>query len=706
MKKRYLRALFNVEFVLGAALALVLTAVFGVLASYVPEQDETSFLSPITDRIEFLNIEDVSLDAIFAIKNTQFADPRVVVVNIGEVAPAPDGKIAVLLHKLHAYGARAIGLDVFFDRLHFERFPPERAQEIEALAQALAEVPNVVLASGYDEESLATTIQPVPELGIPFERTAFANLTPDDDGVVRRFTPYRTLREGRQLALPVRLVEMYDAALAAPVLAMDEEPQVIAYTGTYDQFQTVPIDDVIEGDRYAEMMRDAIVLVGFVNEKGLVYLNDTHTTPMGRRTARTLEDGTTEMGIEGPDMAGVLIHANVVNMLLTGEVIRAVPVWGDWLIAFVFGYLSIALYRALRTRVASSRAVGYLITTMLIVESMLVFFLPIISYFFLDIKISYDILTSVVLLFIPCNAYVQSQRFKLLHRSVRRWTERNAPHSTALVHAFDDDNAFIANMRLQHAALRALAMASSLVMARRDAAGQPLPSAAALPDVEVWRALLPEIGEIFLDPRRADEQYFLRYLSGRKLLLLRDSALKHELLATQKQDFNEFVDNEEWEMLLPYVLRLHRETLAGYLGAWRIEQCETLGGTSGVEGESATATRLCLTEAPGLVAPIALAPFTIEAECKVHRQVERFHFSALALRQIDLAPVPVYAGEGVACEPVLAPGIAARLAAAFSVPGSAAATRHSAAVAAQDASTAEERARDASRHVVQGDHTP
>ncbi len=667
MKKRYLRALFNIEFVAGAALALALTAVFGVIADLIPEQDETSFLSPVTGRIEFLNIEDVSLDAIFAIKSTEFSDPRVVVVNIGEVSPAPDAKIAMLLYKLHAYGVRAIGIDVFFDRQHFERFPPERVHEIDALRQALADVPNVILASGYDEDSLRTIIQPVPELGIPRERTAFVNLTPDDDGVVRRFTPYRTLEDGRQTGFPVRLMELYDSSLAVPVRTVPEEPQIIAYSGTYQQYQTVPIDDVIGGDSYASLFDGAIVLVGFVNEKGLVYINDTHTTPMGRRTERTLPDGSTAMGVEGPDMAGVLIHANVVNMLLTGTFITSIPVWGDWLVAFVFGYLSIALYRALRVRVASSRAVGYLITTMLVTESVLVFFMPIIAYFFLDVKISYDILTSVVLLFIPCNAYVQSQRFKLLHRTVRKWSESHAPRATALVHAFDDDNAFIANLRLQHAALRALHTASALEMARRTAAGHALPPQAALPDVEVWCALLPPIGEIFRDPRRSDEQYFLRFLSGRKMMLLRESAVKHELLGTQKQDFNEFVDLEEWEMLLPYVLRLHRETLADHLGTWKIEGRETNGGEGNVEGESIPAMQLCLTEVPGPGAAIPLAPFCIEAECKVHRITELFHFSGLVRRQLEIAPLPVYMGEGVACEPVLPPETVARLAAVFDV---------------------------------------
>ena len=81
-------------------------------------------------------------------------------------------------------------------------------------------------------------------------------------------------------------------------------------------------------------------------------------------------------------------------MLLHGTFISPVPVWADWLLVFLLSYISIAVYRVLRTKPTSRFQVGVLITSMLFSEAVIVFFLPLIAFFYFDIKISYNLMAS------------------------------------------------------------------------------------------------------------------------------------------------------------------------------------------------------------------------------------------------------------------------------------------------------------------------
>ena len=136
MRTRLLRYFLRLEYAFASLLTVALVWLMLLVSDSLPEADDTSFLNPILDRIDFLNIADVSLDAIFAVRDAEYPDTRIKIVNVGEVAPTPDGMIAMLLYKLHAQGARVIGLDIFLDNLHIERFPEERSGEVDEIGRA------------------------------------------------------------------------------------------------------------------------------------------------------------------------------------------------------------------------------------------------------------------------------------------------------------------------------------------------------------------------------------------------------------------------------------------------------------------------------------------------------------------------------------------------------------------------------------------
>ncbi|MBR9974707.1 MAG: CHASE2 domain-containing protein [Bacteroidetes bacterium] len=657
MRKHLFQYFFRLEYLIASLAVLAAVQLMLVISDNLPEADETSFLNPILDRIDFLNIEDVSLDAIFAVKDAEFPHPRIKVINVGEVAPVPDGMIALLLRKLHALGASVVGVDAIFDRLHFERFPPERQDEAEALIEALHELPNVVVVNGFDHRTMQSAFELDPRVRASQAQYGFANLVPDDDGVVRRFLP-RTRVDGEEwLSLPVRLLSIAAPDAVEDLLRLPPEPQIIYYTGTYFQFESVPIEDVVFGSMYdGDFFRNAIVLVGFVNEGGLFYLGDTHKTPMGKK-----------IGVEGPDMPGVLIHANIVNMLLQGDFITPVPAWGDWLLVFLLSYASIAVYRVLRTKPNSRFGVGMLITTMLFTEAVMVFFFPLIAFFYFDVKISYHLMATAVLLFIPANALTTKVQFFLLHRRVVRQFGREAhPVTRALRHAFEDDQPFPARLRLQHSGIVLVQYAWAQRVAEARAEGRDIRPEDFLPDVESWKRWLPEAAAICGDESRrsAALRYTLRFLSGRKDEQLRDSRMREMYLATELPGYNEFDSFEEWELMLPHVLHLWRKTFRDVMehplfvrdSDGGIQRLSISGATEPAKGREIPGE-----QNPGLYSTfsrpsheiVRLSPFCEWTECKLHRTPEFFVFAGLLRKQHGTSLLPAYLGPTPNCEPAL-----------------------------------------------------
>ncbi len=657
MRKRLFQYIFRLEYLIASLLVMGMVQMFIVLSDSLPEADETSFLNPILGRIEYLNITDISLDAIFAVKDAEFADSRVKVVNVGEIAPTPDGMIALLIRKLHALGARVIGIDIIFDEQHFERFPAERQEEIDALISALHDVPGVVVANGFDAASGKPAFTLDPRVRASPARYGFANLIPDPDGVVRRFLP-RTEVEGNQwLSLPVEMLSVAEHAAIAPLLQLPAEPQIIYYTGTFFQFECAPIEDVVFGSMYdGDYFKDAIVLVGFVNEGGLFYLGDTHKTPMGKK-----------IGIEGPDMPGVIIHANVINMLLKGTFISPIPVWGDWLLVFLLTYLSIAVYRVLRTKPASNLQVGLLITSMLITQGIVIFFLPLIAFFYFDIKISYNLMATAALLYIPVSALTTRARFMLLQRRIGKgFADSRNPLPDVLSHAFEDEAPYPAHVRLVHSCAVHVQFAWALHAAEARESGQGLTAVDLLPGIAAWRLRIPEIAAI-CDPanaREAEMRYFIRFLAGKKDEQLRDSLMRETFFSTELSGFNEFVSFEEWELMLPYAQRLWRTVLRSNLEiplAARQEDGAVVGLPRCDAGAVESATSHLVELAPGVFripsSPSSvltrLSPLCEWTECKLHRQQELFVFAGLLRKQRGMPRVPAYLGPTPNCEPAL-----------------------------------------------------
>jgi adenylate cyclase len=129
--------------------------------------------------------------------------------------PLPDGRLAEVIERLAALEPRAVGIDLFRDQPR----PPGQ----EELRQALLRHQNVILAFRFDSGDAAMI--PPPEALRGSDRTGFADVLVDRDGIVRRGLLFLDDGATSYASLPLRLVLEYLRPEGIDLAASPETPE-------------------------------------------------------------------------------------------------------------------------------------------------------------------------------------------------------------------------------------------------------------------------------------------------------------------------------------------------------------------------------------------------------------------------------------------------------------------------------------------------
>ena len=253
-------------------------------------------------------------------------EPRVVLVQtveqdiqkLGEW-PLSDRRMAEALRKILVHGPRAVGVDLYRD------IPvPPGTDELNAL---LAGDPRVVFIEKFGKDAGKRVAGPAVLRGT--ERIGFSDVTPDEDGVVRRGLLYLDDGQTVSTSLALRLALAY---LAADGVAPQPDPDdpthlrlgrstirpleandggyvradaqgyqyLLDYRGGAQRFRTYTLGDVLEGRVEPGLIKGNVVIFG-VNAESV---KDEFLTPFDRFTRR--ERGT----------AGIAVHGYEVSQLV------------------------------------------------------------------------------------------------------------------------------------------------------------------------------------------------------------------------------------------------------------------------------------------------------------------------------------------------------------------------------------------------------
>jgi CHASE2 domain-containing sensor protein len=216
--------------------------------------------------------------------------------------PWPRDAHARLLDRLQAAKARAILYDLLF--VEFSR---QDRELVRATAAARPILPLYMEVPGRNGAAV-TVVEPIAPLREAGALLGHANLSPDEDGIVRRVH----LAEGSAGRLWPHVAAVTACRAAGKACAQPQRgegaglvrarPYLIPYAGGRQHFRTIPFVEVIEGRVPSAFFAGKIVLVGATGAG----LGDAYATPLAERNAL---------------MPGVELNANIVQALVSNRAI-------------------------------------------------------------------------------------------------------------------------------------------------------------------------------------------------------------------------------------------------------------------------------------------------------------------------------------------------------------------------------------------------
>ena len=279
-------------------------------------------------------LENQTLDLCYRLRPLASPPPDLLIVAIDEPSfqeldrpwPWPRRLHAELVRRLSAAGARLIMFDVIFAGA-------TNPEDDQLFADAIREAGNVVLGEALEVArdprfTRRILITPYKPFQLAARAQGLCTITPDADGVVRRF---RLSLAGRETIPLASFQVVRPGNSLSPTLN-----GLIDYAGPPRTLDTVSYYQVIDPERPlpAERIKDRIVLVGHMLEASV--------TPQAQADAFY----TPFFAQGGHLMSGVEIQGNILETLLKGSWGREIPLWGRLALLLVAILLaSLALVR-------------------------------------------------------------------------------------------------------------------------------------------------------------------------------------------------------------------------------------------------------------------------------------------------------------------------------------------------------------------------
>lgn len=296
------------------------------------------FLNPFKETIRDYEVTDIVYSKLR--DHRIELDNNIVLVNTGK----PDrDTIRIVVDRLIDAGAKVIALDVLLEG--------RKNAHTDSLLQAtLTRIEKVVLATeldAYSDDDGKFKMQVGCDTFFGnYVYSGFINfISKDSNSTIRYFSPREMTTDGECLSFPVQAAKLYDPQAVERLFQRDKKLEEIFYTGNGDQFVQYETKDILNPDiDLKKQIQDKIVLVGFLGtyawDKPML---DRHYTPLNERYT----------GRNTPDMYGMVIHANIIQMILNGTYVTELSGFAQFLLTFLFCYLNIHLFYEIFRRVST-----------------------------------------------------------------------------------------------------------------------------------------------------------------------------------------------------------------------------------------------------------------------------------------------------------------------------------------------------------------
>jgi len=323
-------------------LGIVAATCVAVALLYVIPQN-FGFLSPFAQAIGDFDLTDMVFTQ-FRDEGDVAADTSIVIVNIGDCTRAD---IAVMINRISQQNPRAIGVDAFF------RQPKEEDPLGDSLlSQVCSTTKHLVLVSkvaykspdSVENDDPFDTLETSHAMFMQGASTGYANLIIDQEAAfmtVRSVSFEESCAGRNEPSFALRLAEIANPGAAMRAKARGNEEEVINYLGGAEKFYVLDVEDVRDSAVDLGILRDKIVILGYMGDRiGENSFTDNFFTPLNPAY----------VGRSYPDMYGVVVHANIVSMIMSGRFVSTMSVWLSLMLGVVVLWINVGLFTWIFTR--------------------------------------------------------------------------------------------------------------------------------------------------------------------------------------------------------------------------------------------------------------------------------------------------------------------------------------------------------------------
>lgn len=254
-------------------------------------------------------------------KGNSKRDSNIVLFQVGNSRK----EIAEQLLKINSLDPAIVGIDVTFS-------PKEDSIGNALLLSALQRMPTAVYSFRLLQDDSSDDLQIGPSQlpdSLQIQAGGYINFLGKEFSVIRYFAPFVTIDKKEYPSLTSRIMEKYSPEAFNRLKERNEETEIINYSGNIENYDHFTADDLNNNySQLKEIVKGKIALLGFFSKTPLI-LDDLKFTPLN----------SVVVGKGYPDMYGVVIHANILTMLLSGKYASLMPIWVSYLLAFIFTYV-------------------------------------------------------------------------------------------------------------------------------------------------------------------------------------------------------------------------------------------------------------------------------------------------------------------------------------------------------------------------------
>ena len=278
------------------------------------------FFDPMKLALKDFDFNDIAYSKL---KGPDSLDKRVVIINIGHAER--DG-LSYLIEKTASMHPKAIGLDAYFEG------PKDHYKD--SLLKAVFEKTNNLVAITrieWDHHGEGTFLKDFYDS--LHSLTGFGNLTGEEGGTMRYFSPYEKIADSVHYSFPAMLVKQFSPEAFGKLKKRHDHNEIINYTRRTQQYLIVEAEDLLNDNVDESAIKGKIALLGYISADEND-IEDKVFTPMNKKFA----------GKAIPDMNGIVVHANIISMILDHNYIKKLPSWINYLAAILIGWLHMSFF--------------------------------------------------------------------------------------------------------------------------------------------------------------------------------------------------------------------------------------------------------------------------------------------------------------------------------------------------------------------------